>query len=67
MPAILRFILVGFTLLVAAAGCCHRDCGERPGSDLFSCCDLMCYCPDWFNRHSCVNRGCYDCDDQTPK
>jgi hypothetical protein len=63
MLANLRCLLVAFVLAVAGAGCAHNcpdDCDGRPFSDLFSCCDNMCYCADWMNCHSCVNRGCHN-------
>ncbi len=61
----LRCLAVALALAVSASGCiysCPEDCARRPGHNLFSCCDQWCYLADWTNCHSCVNRGCYNCN-----
>jgi hypothetical protein len=57
----LRLVLLGI-LLAAWSGC--TNCGNgRPGSGMFNCLDRYCFCADWMNCHSCVNRQCH-CDCQ---
>jgi hypothetical protein len=56
----LRLVMFGL-VLVALTGCAAGPPG-RPGSELFNCLDKYCYCADWMNCHSCVNRQCHrDC------
>jgi hypothetical protein len=54
----LRLTMLGFVLALLASGCAAGPPG-RPGSELFNCLDRYCYCADWANCHSCVNRDCH--------
>jgi len=62
MKSKLPLILLGLVLSVFAFGCAAGPPG-RPGSELFNCLDRYCFCADWANCHSCVNRPCH-CDQQ---
>jgi hypothetical protein len=55
----LRLAVLGI-VLAALSGCAAGPPG-RPGSELFNCLDTYCFCADWANCHSCVNRQCH-CD-----
>jgi hypothetical protein len=53
--------MLGVALATGFSGCAAGPPG-RPGSELFNCLDHACYCADWMNCHSCVNRQCHkDC------